>query len=331
MKLELINLLIGLIVIINKPMNILHVIYSGLGGQGQFLFELIKGLKNTNTNFKNIIIFYGIESVLNDYLKFCKNNNIEHYYVNSSKFFSGVYYFYLLTKINPQSIFVHTSVIFKSIVYRLFFKTKLIYIDHTSNNVKKLSHWINLYLSCLFFKKVIFLAKFHKKEILGKEFFSRFKKKFKLIKPGVSLKKKIIVNKKPQKKHKSILLGMASRIVKGKKHIDLINVVKRLNKNKKIDVKLSIIGDGPEAKNVKNYLKKNKLKYSIKLDGFKNESNTKKWFKKIDIYIHWSVGEVVSRSILEAMQNQKIIFAFEIPSIKEQLSGSFQCAILFKN
>ena len=109
---------------------------------------------------------------------------------------------------------------------------------------------------------------------------------------------------------------MASRIVKGKKHIDLINVVKRLNKNKKIDVKLSIIGDGPEAKNVKNYLKKNKLKYSIKLDGFKNESNTKKWFKKIDIYIHWSVGEVVSRSILEAMQNQKIIFAFEIPSIK---------------
>ena len=56
----------------------------------------------------------------------------------------------------------------------------------------------------------------------------------------------------------------------------------------------------------------------------------KKWFNEIDIYVHWSSGEVVSRSILEAMQNQKIIFAFKILSTKEQLIHGCNCGVYLK-
>ena len=97
-------------------MRLLHVIYSGLGGQGAFLFPLIKNL-NTKSIYKHTIIFYGIESLLPDYEKFCKKNNIEYFYIDSSEIFSGFKYLIILNKINPDKVLIHTSVIIKSIFY----------------------------------------------------------------------------------------------------------------------------------------------------------------------------------------------------------------------
>ena len=57
----------------------------------------------------------------------------------------------------------------------------------------------------------------------------------------------------------------------------------------------------------------------------------KKWYNSLDAYVHWSDGEVVSRSILEAMEYKKLIFASDIPSTKEQLLYGSNCGILFKN
>ena len=124
-------------------MRLLHVIYSGLGGQGEFLFPLIQNLKR-NSRMKHAIIFYGVENLLPNYKNFCKKNNIEFYYINSSHLFSGIRYIKILNKIKPHSILIHTSVILKSILFYYFNNTKLIFFDHTSNQVKQKSHWIKI-------------------------------------------------------------------------------------------------------------------------------------------------------------------------------------------
>ena len=115
----------------------------------------------------------------------------------------------------------------------------------------------------------------------------------------------------------------------GKNQINLILHFKNKN-NINLDLRLSLVGTGPERIKIKNYLDKNKLNKFIKLDGLKSNKNMKKWFEEIDVYIHWSKGEVVSRSILEAMQNQKIIFASKILSTKEQLFDDFKCVFYLK-
>ena len=136
-------------------MRLLHVIYSGLGGQGEFLFPLIKNLKK-KSKYKNVIIFYGVESLLTDYKNFCRKYNIEFYYINSKKLFSGFNYISILNKVNPDIIFIHTSVILKSIIFNFFKKSKLVFVDHTSNHVKRKNDWINLFISCVFLKKYFF-------------------------------------------------------------------------------------------------------------------------------------------------------------------------------
>ena len=208
-------------------MRLLHVIYSGLGGQGAFLFPLIKNL-NTKSVYKHIIIFYGIESLLPDYEKFCKKNNIEYFYIDSSEIFSGFKYLIILNKINPDKVLIHTSVIIKSIFYNLFKRVKLVFIDHTSNYVKRKSDWINLFIACLFFKRIIFLAKFHQQEIQKISMFRIFKNKFKLVLPGISIKKKDqkVSNFKNKKKN-TLSLGMASRFAKGKNHLELIQAFQK--------------------------------------------------------------------------------------------------------
>ena len=136
---------------------------------------------------------------------------------------------------------------------------------------------------------------------------------------------------KKNNKKSYIKLGMASRFTLGKNQINLIYAFQKIKNNINLDLRLSLVGTGPERIKIKNYLDKNKLNKFIKLDGLKSNKNMKKWFEEIDVYIHWSKGEVVSRSILEAMQNQKIIFASKILSTKEQLFDDFKCGILFKD
>ena len=69
----------------------------------------------------------------------------------------------------------------------------------------------------------------------------------------------------------------------------------------------------------------------INLCGFKDKNYIRKWYKSLDAYVHWSEGEVVSRSILEAMVNKKLIFASDIPSTREQLIYGSTCGVLFKD
>ena len=124
---------------------------------------------------------------------------------------------------------------------------------------------------------------------------------------------------------------MASRFIRGKNHMKLINAFQKIQIKNKLNIRLSLVGTGPEYIKIKNYIANHKLKKNIILEGFKDKKSMTRWLNKIDIYVHWSSGEVVSRSILEAMQKQKVIFASEIPSTKEQLLYGYKCGILFKN
>ena len=89
--------------------------------------------------------------------------------------------------------------------------------------------------------------------------------------------------------------------------IDVIFQLKNLYKIKKI--KLYIAGDGPELPNLKKKVKQVNLSHNIIFNGNLDKFGIKKWFDKINIYIHISQKEFMSTSILQAMSCKLPIIA----------------------
>ena len=311
-------------------MIVTHIIYSGLGGQGDYLFPLIKKINKKKLNDKHVIIFYGVENILLSYKAFCIENSIDFYFIKSDAAYSGFKYVKLLRKIQPEFIFVHTSVVFKSFLFGLTNKSKVIFVDHASNNIKRIHDWLNLIFACLFYDKLIFLAKFHIEEIKNNIFFKMFEHKFRLVLPGIKLNKKKKKKLKLQKKN-FIKIGMASRFVDGKNHKNLIDCFEKMDQSLSQKIRLELVGNGPNFNKIKNYIKKKNISKNIHLFGFKDPRLMKDWYCSLDAYVHWTNGEVVSRSILEEMNNGTIILASDIPSTREQLKNPIDCGILFKN
>ena len=65
-------------------------------------------------------------------------------------------------------------------------------------------------------------------------------------------------------KHKTVNLINVGRLVLQKNQIEILLAIKRLEKLTK-DFRLLIIGDGPEKKNLKDYIKKHNLNKYVKI------------------------------------------------------------------
>lgn len=96
----------------------------------------------------------------------------------------------------------------------------------------------------------------------------------------------------------------------------ILNVIKAL---KEINVgKLFIAGDGPERDNIELYIKENKLEDRIKLLGYLNQSQIRKYIKESSFVVIPSIWyENCPYSILETMEIGKPIIGSKIGGIPE--------------
>jgi N-acetylglucosaminyldiphosphoundecaprenol N-acetyl-beta-D-mannosaminyltransferase len=98
------------------------------------------------------------------------------------------------------------------------------------------------------------------------------------------------------------------RISPEKGFLDLVDVYKLVKeKNKKI--KLNIVGDGVQFKELKKYVKDNKL--DIILSGFKNSDELKEEYSNASLYVMTSFEESFGLVLLEAMSYGIPCIAFD--------------------
>ena len=146
------------------------------------------------------------------------------------------------------------------------------------------------------------------------------KKKLKVIYNAVET-----VDNKKFKNKKNIILSVA-RLEKRKNIIFLINSFNNFNyKNK--NYYLYILGDGTERENLINYVKKNDIK-NIKFLGYRE--NIKNYFSKAKIFVHTSLFEGMSNSVLEAMSYGIPTVVLDAPGVSE-LHIHFKTGIISKN
>ncbi len=302
-------------------MKIAHILFSGVGG----VFNVVSSLiKDKDKKYAGIYVGPKLSSDFLTHKKILKNN---FYYIKTFRFLS-FFFFPIVTlnliKFRPDIIVLHNYQILGCLFAKLFFKVRIIYVDHTSSSLKSFKDKIII----KFFKNTI-----DKFVVLNDENLAYLNKKLRIekkkiikINNGVSIR----THKKIKKNKKNIFtVGMAGRL-NNNKHFDILidSVQSILNKNFRI--KCLIAGDGENKLELKNrVIKKNKKK--IIFSGTLNQAELENWYRKLDLYIQASKGEAMSISILQAMFMKVPVIGSNVNGIKNLKYPNIKDSTLFLN
>ncbi len=312
---------------LKKKINVCHILYSGLGGAANAVFSLVD--QNNKKFYKENLIFTG-PSFLKEYKEKAKFFNINFYYFRTIKylqFLSWVKILFCFLKIKPDIIFIHNYQLIPAIIYKLIFSKKILYIDHWNTNTQKVKKRIVAIIIKLFADRIVVLNSdnynFYKKKIKIK------KERILLIPNGINLK--FYQNNKIKKKQKIFKIGMATRLDGIEKIPELIINALKTNILRDCKIIFYLAGEGQRRLSIKNHIDKCKLNNSCILNGYLNEIQLKKWFKNLDLYVHPTLGEAMSISILQAMSMNVPVLASNVSGVNNIIGRKQYVGLLFEN
>ncbi len=142
--------------------------------------------------------------------------------------------------------------------------------------------------------------------------------------------KKKIKNKKIKslKKFKGLKIINIARLTDQKDHITLLESIKMLVENKKINLKLYIIGQGKNFNLLQDFINKNNLKKNIILFGYK--ANAEQYIKYFDLFVLSSRYEGLPNTLIEAQLSKVPIISSDCPSGPKEILLNGKLGILFK-
>lgn len=301
-------------------MKIFQILYPGLGGHSSVAFSLIEG--DVKKIYHHKLIGYGIEAPSESFIFKAKETNTEYYSIlkkNGIDITSLKEIYKILKTEKPDVILMHsTAVVFSVFIYSLFNKVKWISIEHQSNFAKSKKDWFYTFFILLLSPQIVYLSEDYKKQIK-----SRFKlffpsRKISIVNNGININPYKISHEK-QLKPNLVHLAMISRFNLLRDHETLIKAVFELKKHQ--NIKLSIAGDGNTKPEMEKMVKDLNLESEVAFLGVIEEAEITKLLQKVDIYIHSSLAETQSTSILQVMASKTPIIATDIPGINNVLEN----------
>lgn len=302
-------------------MKILHILYSGIGGVFNVVDTLIKNPDDRHDG----VIYVGPKLSKNSlsHKKLLKRN---FFYIKTIKYLTALYVvgiFKKIKKFKPEIIVLHNYHILPCLISKLIYKHKIIYVDHKPLETKSFKDFFIIFFFQYFID--IYVALNEENFIyIKKKIFS--KNKVKKIYNGVELN---YFKSNLNKKFYPLKIGMAGRMNNTKLQSIMINVTQSLLR-KNINIYCYFAGSGENI----NYLKKlvtKKNKKKIIFSGSLSQSELKKWFNKINLYVQSSKGEGMSISILQAMSMGIPVMGSNVSGIKNLKYPSKLYKMVFSN
>lgn len=280
-------------------MKITQVLYSGKGGHGSVVQSLITA--DDANHFEHSLIYFGIEPLDPGYADFCKKRKISYKDIlktEGSHLKSWKKYLTCLKAQHPDVVLLHSmTLVLPTIWYCLFRKTKLVAVEHQSNQAKRKSEWVWSFLALIFARKLVYLTPQYADEIRKKFGFLARNKKIAVIPNGIDTDYFAPTkNPLPSKP----IIGMASRINALRDHQTLINGFELIAKTHP-DAQLHIAGDGDGMEKLKGMVAASNYRDKIVLRGNLTESELLAFLQGLTIYVHSTLAETLSTAILQAM------------------------------
>lgn len=283
--------------------NILHVVTSlDNCGTEKYLINLLKG---TYKQYNNYILVYNKKNMWEEELRkmnikvIClndnKNNKERMKFIRMAVKENNIDIVYAYTYYNSACVVLAT--LFTSVKKRIVHSHRT-NVDRKVNPIKKL--FCKLVVS-LFSTNCLACSK-----EAGKSLFLPFRK-IEIIDNCIDTSK-YIYNSEERVNLKSklnfddndIVIGTIGRLDYNKNQKFLINIVKIMKKTQD-NIKLIIIGDGEEKKNLENMIEEAGLSNQIKLLGNKDDAN--RYYNVMDVFVLTSYNEGLPFVLIEAQTN----------------------------
>jgi glycosyltransferase involved in cell wall biosynthesis len=307
-------------------MTVVQILYSGLGGHSSVGFSLVEA--DTSKEFRHIIIFYGIEDMPLSSVEKCKELGIEWFFVKKHvglDVSSQRQVISILNKTKPAVILLHSvNLIVPVFYYQLGKKARLIAVEHQPNHLKTKLEWIWSLLLMRLAARVVFLTDLYRsqmKEKLGM-FFND--KKVHVVNNGININLFKPLGAEASTISPDFKIGMLARLMATKDHSTLIRSFKLLlqNNNTGGQLQLHIAGEGEEKVALEKLVEELELTDSVYFRGMIAEAGTVDFLNELDIYVHASLGETMSTSIMQAMACRKPVVASDVMGINNMIKDN---------
>ncbi len=283
----------------------MQVLYSGLGGHGSVFFSLVEG--DTEKKARHSALFFGIEEVKPEYTGFCRKNNIASYAIKKeegayAKSWKEAYSVFKADK--PDVIVLHSlNLLLVALAYVANHKCKLIVVEHTSLKDKTRSEWLFSVIAMFTAPEIVMLTNEYRKQFrkrLGNFFFRE--NKVSVIGNGINFTKYAPAGKKAGGATQ-IIVSMIARFSATKDQKTLVRAISKLQELNyaPLPIKLMLAGSGDKLAEVQREVELLNLQQAVEFCGVLDEQSIIPFLQNTDIYVHSSLAETMSTSVLQAL------------------------------
>jgi glycosyltransferase involved in cell wall biosynthesis len=303
-------------------MTVVQILYSGLGGHSSVSFSLVEA--DEQRTYEHVLIFYGIEDLPQAYKAKCIELGVRFFAVKKNPGFdpsSQKEVAALLKHLEPDVILLHSiNLLLPVWRFSLFRKTRLIAVEHQPNHLKTNLEWIWSFLAMYTARHVVFLTDMYYTQMQRKIGLFFRKKKVGVINNGINMKRFRSAGHERPADTGIQKIGMLARLTDTKDHATLLNAFKLLvSEVPGNGFKLYIAGDGDKKASLEEQSRKLGLAEQICFEGMLAEAESVDFLKGLDIYVHASLGETMSTSIMQAMACGKPIVASDVPGVNNMI------------
>ena len=290
--------------------KILHILYSGLGGTTDYVFNLIKA--DVGHEFEHHILFYGVEKVPLPQLNLANTIADSVTYIPKQKGYDKQAFKAVLLYLKnekPSVIVLHVnSLILTCAKYKA---SKLIFVEHQANHLKTKKEWLWSLIAQKKSDRIISFTTLYQKELSQalKLFYN--KDKSTIINTGIDLSVYKPINKPV---NTIIKIGIISRINSFRDHETLLKAFLELNST----AELFIAGNGPLKQTLELKYKSKNITWLGLLDA----KQIKELLKSLDIYVIASFGESTSIALMQAQASGLPIIATNVNGINNVLTST---------
>ncbi len=312
-------------------MKVAQILYSGLGGHGSVAFSLSGA--DRDKQWQLMMGFFGIEPLSVAYAETCRRQDIPYRYfrvVSGRQWRSWPKVLRWLEENRPETVILHSiTALLPCWWYARRNGGRLVAVEHTPNLVKTRNEWVFSVLAMWLADRVVMLTPVYRAEMREALGWWYRDAKVRLIPNGIDTRRFAPVNAPDPETKGKVRLGMAARFVANKRQDSLVAMMDQLRRRRPdIAWELNLAGDGETWKAVETQVRASGLEDCVELTGHLDSDRLAVWFQSLDIYLHASVGETLSTSILQAMATGLPIVGADVPGIGNLLTGEHICGVL---
>lgn len=288
-------------------MRVTQVLYSGLGGHGSVVFSIIDGDIQKST--QHSLLFFGIEPIKDEYRNRCEQDRIPYdgiLYGIKPFFIDWLRALIIILRQKPDVVLLHSISLSPIVPILRLFGIKVIAVDHTPNSTKRSTEWTALKLALRLCNKVVYLTDSHAEEVRQKLGSSD---KVSIVNNGINIK---VYHPSSPPPAPPYTIMMQARFSHTKDFQTLIRASELLKEACKVPFVVRLAGDGDVKPACEQLARELRLEGTVLFEGMLNEPQILDLMSRTHIYVHSTLSEAMSTSVMQALACGKPVIASDI-------------------